>query len=154
MVTEDLVAVAIDDSRVAPAALGPERIGALLPGIAIASHRLHEFPKLSQLVRTLDLGTVVSHIGSRLASERVEEVIGVDPKGLRDLYALFADLDDHGVADRAVYESLRGLPVWRSSRGWSRPLKRCCPAISPIPPGGRICSTPRSFPVGPASSSQ
>ena len=135
VVTEDLVAVAIDDSRVAPAALGPERIGALLPGIAIASHRLHEFPKLSQLVRTLDLGTVVSHIGSRLASERVEEVIGVDPKGLRDLYALFADLDDHGVADRAVYESLRGLPVWRSSRGLVKATEALLPGNFTDPTG-------------------
>ena len=135
VVTEDLVAVAINDSRVAPAALGPERIGALLPGIAIASHRLHEFPKLSQLVRTLDLGTVVSYIGSRLALEPVEEVIGVDPKGLRDLYALFADLDDDGVADRAVYESLCGLPVWCSSRGMVKATEALLPGNFTDPTG-------------------
>ena len=117
VVTEDLMAVAIDGSYAAPAAPAADRIVALLPGLAIASHRLDEFPKLRRLLRTLDLGAVVSYIDSRLASEPVEKVIGVEPKALCDLYALFADLDDRDAADRTVYESLRDLPVWYSSRG-------------------------------------
>ena len=116
VVTEDLCTVTINGSHAAPEGLAAARIAALLPTLSIASHRLHKFPKLNRLVRTLNLGIVVSHIGLRLASEPVEEVIAVDRKALRELYALFADLDDHGVAGSAVYESLRDLPIWRSSR--------------------------------------
>ena len=135
VVTEDLCAVEIDRSHAAPATLDPGRIAGLLPEFAIASYRFLEFPKLRRLIGTLDLGTVVSHLRARLASEPVEAVIGVDPKGLRDLYALFADLDDHGVADRAVYESLRGLPVWRSSRGLVKATEALLPGDFTDPTG-------------------
>ena len=135
VVTEDLLTVAIDESHAAPATPTADLIAELLPGLAIASHRLHEFPKLSRLVRTLGLGAVVSYIGSRLASEPVEEVIGVDPKALRDLYALFADLDDRGAADSTVYESLRGLPIWRSSRGLVKATEALLPGDFTDPTG-------------------
>ena len=135
VVTEDLMTVATDGSHAAPAGPAAARVAALLPALAIASRRLDEFPKLSRMVRTLDLGTVVSHIGSRLASKPVEEVIAVDPKALRELYALFADLDDHGVTDSAVYESLRGLPIWRSSRGLVKATEALLPGNFTDPTG-------------------
>ena len=135
VVTEDLSTVAINECHVAPAVTVADRIAELLPGLAIASHRLSEFPRLRRLVQTLDLGTVVSHIGSRLSSESVEEVIGVDPKALHDLYALFADLDDHGAADSAVYESLRALPIWRSSRGLVKATEALLPGDFTDPTG-------------------
>ena len=117
VVTDDLRIVAIGGSHAARPASIADRIAALLPGIALASPHFLDFPKLGRLVRTLDLSTVVSHIRSRLASERVDEVIGVDSPALRDFYGLFVDLDDHGAVDRAVYEALGGLPIWRSGRG-------------------------------------
>ena len=117
VVTEDLCTVAIDGSHAARPASIADRITALLPGLALASRHFLEFPKLGRLVRALDLGTVVFHIRSRLASERVDEVIGVESEALRDFYGLFADLDDHGAVDCAVYETLGGLPIWRSGRG-------------------------------------
>ena len=141
VVTEALSAVAIDESHAAPARAA-DQIAALLPGLPIASHRFLEFPKLRRLIRPLDLGTVVSYIGSRLASEPVEEVIGVDPKALGDLYALFADLDDHGDADSTVYESLRGLPIWRSSRGLVK-------ATEALLPGNFIDPTGRAYLLDP-----
>ena len=117
VVTEDLRAVAMDRSHAAPAKLDPGHIAGLLPGFAIASSRILEFPKLRRLIQTLDLGAVVSHIHSRLASEPVDTIISVDPESLRDLYTLFADLDDRGPVDRDVYESLSSLPIWSASRG-------------------------------------
>ena len=117
VVTEDLRAVSIDRSHAAPATLDPGRIAGLLPGFAISSHRILEFPKLRRLIQTLDLGTVVSHVRSRLASEPIDAIIGIDRESLRDLYALLADLDDGGVVDGTVYESLSSLPIWRASRG-------------------------------------
>ena len=117
VVTEDLFVVPIYQCHAAPAALDPARIAALLPRLAVASHQFLEFPKLRRLVLPMNLGTVVLHIRSKLASARVDEVIGVDNPSLSALYALFADLDDQGAVDGTVYESLRGLPIWRSSRG-------------------------------------
>ena len=117
VVTEDRFAVAIGQSCATPAGMGTARLAALLPGLAVASDRFVEFPKLGRLVRTLDVGTVATHIRSRLDSASAEEVVGTDPKALRELYALFADLDDRAAADSTVYESLRSMPIWRSSRG-------------------------------------
>ena len=117
VVTEKLYAVAIDESHAAPRSLTIHRVAALLPGLALASRHFLDFPRLGRFVRRLDLETVVSHIRLRLASERVEDVISIESKALRDLYGLFADLDDDGDIDPGVYETLAGLPIWRSARG-------------------------------------
>ena len=117
MVTADLFVVPIDRCHATPVVLDPVRVAALLPALPIASHHFLQFPQLARLVPTLNLGTVISHIRSGLTAAPVDEVIGVDDKSLRSLYTLFADLDDHGAADDTEYESLRGLPIWRSSRG-------------------------------------
>ena len=117
VVTEKLRAVAIDESHAAPPSLTIHRVAALLPELALASRHFLDFPRLGRFVRRLDLETVVSHIGSRLASERVEDVIAVESEALRGLYGLFADLDDDGNVDPGVYETLAGLPIWRSARG-------------------------------------
>ena len=117
VVTEDLLVVPIDQCHAAPDALDSARIAALLPRLAVASHQFLEFPKLRRLIPPMNLDTVVSHIRSELASVPVDEVIGVDNLSLSALYALFEDLDAHGAVDDTVYESLRRLPIWRSSRG-------------------------------------
>lgn len=117
VVTEDLFAVTINQSYTAPAGLDAGRIAALLPKLAITSSLLAGFPKITRLIKLLNLGAVVSHVGSMCAAEPVAEVIGVDPKDLRDLYALFADLDHQGAVEKTVYQQLRGLPIWQSSRG-------------------------------------
>ena len=135
VVTEDLCTIAIDGSHAVPPALTADRITALLPGLAIASRRILEFPKLGRLIRTLDLGTVVSHIETRLASKRVDEIIGVDATALRDLYGLFADLGEHGAVDGAVYETLGGLPIWRSGRGLVKVTEALLPGDFTDPTG-------------------
>lgn len=117
VVTEDLFAVAINQSYAAPVALEADRIAVLLPRLAIASRLLSGFPKITRLIKLLDLGVVVSHISSMCSTEPVEDVIGVEPKDLRDLYSLFADLDHQGAVEKTVYQQLRGLPIWKSSRG-------------------------------------
>ena len=117
VVTEDLFAVAINQSYTAPATLEADRVAALLPRLAIASHHLLGFPKINRLVRTLELGAVVSHIHSMCDSEPVEEVIGVEQEELRNLYSLLAELDHHSTVEKPVYQMLRGLPIWPSSRG-------------------------------------
>ena len=134
VVTEDLRPVAIDRSH---AVLGStaDRIAALLPSLTLVSRSFLQFPKLGRQVRTLNLGTVVSHIGSRLASERVEDVIGVESEALRDLYGLFADLDDHGAVDPAVYRTLSGLPIWRSGRGLVKATEALLPGDFTDPTG-------------------
>jgi hypothetical protein len=116
-VTEDLFAVTINQSYTAPAGLDADRIAALLPRLAIASRLLAGFPKITRLIKLLDLHAVVSHVSSMCATEPVEEVIRVNPKDLRDLYSLFADLDYQSTVEKTVYQQLRGLPIWKSSRG-------------------------------------
>ncbi len=83
----------------------------------------------------MQVSVVVSHIRSRLDSAPVGEVAGVDDESLRSLYTLFADLDDHGAADGADYESLRGLPIWRSSRGLVRADQALLPGEFTDPTG-------------------
>ena len=135
VVTEDLRTVAIHGSNAPPAVSTADRIAARLPGLALASRHFLKFPRLGRLVRTLDLGTVVSHVGLRLASEHVEDVIGIESKALRDLYGLFADLDDHGAVDRAVYKTLGGLQIWRSGRGFVKATEALLPGDFTDPTG-------------------
>ena len=135
VVTEKLCAVAIDESHAAPPSLTIHRVAALLPGLAFASRHFLDFPRLGRFVRRLDLETVVSHIGSRLASERVEDVIAVESEALRGLYGLFADLDDDGDVDPGVYETLAGLPIWRSARGLVKATEALLPGDFTDPTG-------------------
>ena len=134
VVTKDLRPVAIDGSHAAPGSMA-DRIAALLPGLALASRHFLDFPKLRRLVRILDLDTVVSHIRSRLASECVEDVIGVESQALRDIYGLLADLDDHGAVDPGVYKTLGGLPIWRSGRGLVKATEALLPGDFTDPTG-------------------
>ena len=135
VVTEKLCAVAIDESHAAPPSLTIHRVAALLPRLALASRHFLDFPRLGRFVRRLDLETVVSHIGSRLASERVEDVIAVESEALRGLYGLFADLDDDGDVDPGVYETLAGLPIWRSARGLVKATEALLPGDFTDPTG-------------------
>lgn len=136
IVTEDLFAVTINQSYTAPAALEADRVAGLLPRLAIASRHLFGFPKIARLIERIELGAVVSHISSMCASQPVDEIIGVDDKDLRDLYALFADLDHHqGTVDKTVYQQLRGLPIWRSSRGLIKATQALLPGNFTDPTG-------------------
>lgn len=135
VVTEDLFAVTINQSYAAPASLDADRIAALLPRLAIASRLLAGFPKITRLIKLLDLGAVVSHISSMCATEPVEEVIGIDQKDLRDLYSLFADLDHQSTGEKTVYQQLRGLPIWQSSRGLVKATQALLPGNFTDPTG-------------------
>ncbi len=135
IVTEDLYAVTINQSFVAPATLEAGRAAALLPRLDIASRHVLGFPKIARQIRQLELGAVVSHIGSLCATDAIEDVIGVEQEELRDLYAMFADLDRHGIVDAAVYQSLRNLPIWRSSRGLIKASQALLPGNFTDPTG-------------------
>lgn len=117
VVTEDLYAVTINQSYVAPSSQDAKRVAELLPRLAIAAHHVLAFPKIARLMRTLELGAVTSHISSMCTSEPIADVISVEPKDLRDLYTLFADLDRISIVNKTVYQALRALPIWLSSRG-------------------------------------
>lgn len=135
MVTENLFTVTIDQSYAAPVALEADRIAVLLPRLAIASRALSGFPKISRLIKLLDLGAVVSHISSMCSKEPVDDVIGVKQEDLRDLYSLFADLDRQGVGEKTVYQQLRGLPIWKSSRGLVKATQALLPGNFNDPTG-------------------
>lgn len=135
VVTEDLYAVTIEQSFVAPAALDAGRVASLLPRLAIAAHHILGFPKIARLIRQLDLGAVVSHISWMCADESVEDVIGVEQSELRELYTLFADLDCQCNVDRDVYQTLRNLPIWLSSRGLIRATQALLPGNFTDPTG-------------------
>lgn len=135
LVTENLHAVTISQSFVAPAALEAGRVASLLPRLAIAAHHILGFPKIARLFRQLELGSVVSHISSMCATGPVEVVIGVKQPELRDLYAMFADLDRHGNVDKAVYQALRNLPIWLSSRGLIKATQALLPGNFTDPTG-------------------
>ena len=135
VVTEDLYAVTISQSFVAPAALEAGRVASLLPRLAIAAHHILGFPKIARLIRQLELSAVVNHIGSMCASEPVEDVIGVEQTELRDLYAMFADLDRQGNVEKAVYQALRDLPIWLSGRGVIKATQALLPGNFTDPTG-------------------
>ena len=135
VVTEDLFAVTINQSYTAPAGLDAGRIAALLPRLAIASSLLAGFPKITRLINQLHLGAVVSHVSEMCKSEPVEDVIAVAPKELRDLYSLFADLDHQSVVEKTVYQQLRGLPIWQSSRGLVKATQALLPGNFTDPTG-------------------
>lgn len=135
VVTEDRFAVTINQSYAAPVALEADRIAVLLPRLAIASRLLSGFPKITRLIKLLDLGVVVSHISSMCGTEPVEDVIGVEQKDLRDLYSLFADLDHQGAGVKTVYQQLRGLPIWKSSHGLVKATQALLPGNFTDPTG-------------------
>lgn len=135
IVTEDLYAVTISQSFMAPAALEAGRVASLLPRLAIAAHHILGFPKLARLIRQLELGAVVNHISSMCASEPVEDVVGVEQTELRDLYAMFADLDRQGNVEKTVYQALRNLPIWLSSRGLIKATQALLPGNFTDPTG-------------------
>lgn len=135
VVTEDLYAVTISQSFVAPAALEAGRVASLLPRLAIASRHVLGFPKIARQIRQLELGAVVSHLSSMCATDAIEDVIGVEQEELRDLYAMFADLDRHGNVDATVYQSLRNLPIWLSSRGLIKASQALLPGNFTDPTG-------------------
>ena len=135
IVTEDLFAVTINQSYAAPIALEADRIAGLLPRLAIASRRLSGFPKITRLIKLLDLGAVVSHISSMCDAEPVEDVISVDQSDLRDLYSLFADLDHQSNVEKTVYQKLCGLAIWQSSRGLVKATQALLPGNFTDPTG-------------------
>ena len=135
VVTENLYAVTISQSFVAPAVLDAGRVASLLPRLAIAAHHILGFPKIARLIRQLDLGAVVSHISSMCASEPVEDVIGVEKQELRDLYAMFADLDRQANVEKTVHQALRNLPIWLSSRGLIKATQALLPGNFTDPTG-------------------
>lgn len=135
VVTEDLYAVTISQSFVALTAVEAGRAASLLPRLAIASRHVLEFPKIARQIRQIELGAVVSHIGSLCATDAIEDVIGVEQEELRDLYAMFADLDRHGNVDATVYQSLRNLPIWLSSRGLIKASQALLPGNFTDPTG-------------------
>jgi hypothetical protein len=69
------------------------------------------------------------------ATESVEDVIGVEQLELRDLYAMFADLDRQGNVEKAVYQALRNLPIWLSSRGLIKATQALLPGNFTDPTG-------------------
>jgi hypothetical protein len=135
VVTEDLYAVTISQSYTVPAALDAGRVASLLPRLAVAAHHILGFPKIARLIRQLELGAVVNHISSMCATESVEDVIGVEQPELRDLYAMFADLDRQGNVEKAVYQALRNLPIWLSSRGLIKATQALLPGNFTDPTG-------------------
>ena len=135
VITEDLFAATINQSYAAPVALEANRIAALLPRLAIASRLLQRFPKITRLIKFLDLAAVVSHISSMCSAEPIEDVINIEPRELRDLYTLFADLDHQGAGDTSVYQRLRGLPIWKSSRGLVKATQALLPGNFTDPTG-------------------
>jgi len=117
IVTEDFYTVTINQSFLTPAALDASRVSLLLPRLAIAANDILEFPRIERLIRKLSLDSVVNHIILESANDLIEEVIGVTNLDLRDLYSMFADLDRQGNFEVQVYQELRNLPIWLSSRG-------------------------------------
>ena len=118
IVSEDLYCVTISHSYAAPSSLDSTRVAELLPRLSIASRGLGATPKILSLVATLDLAGVVTHL-AKLAQDNSLAGGGIsrEPRDLKDLYNLFADLDVGKQTNESVYKELRALPVWPSSKG-------------------------------------
>lgn len=117
VVTEDFYVVTINQSYLTPLSLDAAKVASVLPTLAIASHHLLNYPKIARLIKPLELGVVANHLHMQCSSEKVEEVIGVERDELRELYKLFSELDKFGNTAITVYQILRKLPIWLSSRG-------------------------------------
>jgi hypothetical protein len=111
------------------------RATSLLPRLAIAARHILGFPKIARLIRHLELGAVVNHISSMCATEAVDDVIGIEQRELRDLYSMFADLDRQANVEKAVYQVLRSLPIWLSSRGLIKATRALLPGNFTDPTG-------------------
>ena len=117
MVTEGRFPIEIGQAHMAPTGVDPRSVAAAMPGLAVVSRRFSGYPKLSRLVRYLNLDAVAAHIRSKVDSLTPEEVVGKDPERLGEFYTLLADLDDRGRPVETAYQELRDLPIWRSNRG-------------------------------------
>ncbi|WP_019139880.1 DUF3883 domain-containing protein [Noviherbaspirillum massiliense] len=117
ILTEDRYVVTINESFASPASLDAGQVASLVPRLAIAAQHMLGFPKIARLIQPLELGAVVNHINTMCTTERIENIIGVEKHELRDLYAMFAELDRQGNVEKAVYQALRNLPIWLSSEG-------------------------------------
>ena len=135
ILTEDLYTVTINQTYTSSGDLDAARIAALLPKLAIASRRLSGYPKIIRLIKPLNLSEVVSHIAAASDTGSVEGTIAVDQKDLRDLYTLFADLDQRSTVESTVYLKLRSLPIWQSSRGLVSATKVLLPGNFSDPTG-------------------
>jgi len=134
VLSEDLYIVTMNQSYLA-LAFDARRSAALLPCLAIASHYLAEFPRIARLIKPLELGAVVSHISSMCTSETVNDVLGVENASLRDLYTMLAELDKQSSVDKTVYQTLRDLPIWLSSRGLIKATEALLPGNFNDPTG-------------------
>ena len=135
VVTEDLFSTTINQSYSVPITLDPGRIAELLPRLSIASRLLSEFPKISRIIDVLDLSAVTSHMSSMCSDGPIEEVISIKPRDLRDLYSLFSDLDHYSVGEKAIYQQLRALPIWKSSGGLIKATQALLPGNFNDPTG-------------------
>jgi hypothetical protein len=117
IVTEDLYTVTINQTYSAAETLDAARIAELLPQLAIATRRLSGYPRITRLIKSLELSSVVTHIASASDAGSLDEAIAVDQHNLKDLYTLFAELDRQKAVESTVYQELRSLPIWQSSRG-------------------------------------
>lgn len=118
VVTEDSYLATTNMSYLAEHPLRADQVASLLPRLAILSRHLLGFPKITRLVKPLGLANVVSHLESEIEnSESTEDVISTEKAHLRDLYSIFADLDRLSAVDHSIYQTLRSLPIWLSSKG-------------------------------------
>ncbi len=135
ILTENLYTVTINQTYTSPSALDAARIAELLPKLTIANRRLSGYSKIFGLIKPLDLNAVASHIAAASETGSVEETIAVDQKSLRDLYTLFADLDQQSIVESTVYQKLRSLPIWQSSRGLVKAAQALLPGNFTDPTG-------------------
>ncbi|EJL6321901.1 DUF3883 domain-containing protein [Vibrio cholerae] len=116
LLTEDLYAVTIQQTCVAPITEEARGIATLLPRLAIASSHLLRFANIKSRIKLLTLEEVVGHIEVMLETEAIQDVIGVSQQKLRDLYYLLAELDRQNL-DEKIYDSIRQLPIWLTTQG-------------------------------------
>lgn len=135
VITENLNAVSFDNSVAVPVSLGACPVAQLLPGLAVAARAMFDHPKVARLIQRLTLTVVVNHIRSKCVSETIENVIPVDRAALRELYTMFAELDRLGDVEKKVYQALRDLPIWLSSRGLIKAAEALLPGNFKDPTG-------------------
>lgn len=117
LLSQDSYANSIDDPYLVPSPLSAERAAALLPKLYVASRGLSATKKLSRLVDVLNLSHLVSELAAWAKTGELTEALSTQSSDLRDLYSFFADLDVQEESDQSVYDALRTLPIWWSSRG-------------------------------------
>ena len=114
--------VAIEECYRSPNGIAADEVATSFPFLTFAGDILSSYPKLYHLVDLFDLACAAAEIEAHLDDGEVEinEVLAGGQETLRTFYTLLGRLDEIDDEDNEdAYETLKGLPIWKTGDGLS-----------------------------------